>query len=537
MSASEHSCKSTMAGTGPRMLDAARHFCRDTSAAVASTYALAMFVLVGMAGVAWDWTRMTALDSELQNAADQAALAAATQLDGATGAIDRATQAASGLVANITVLANDGDGSALAVAETGGLVFYDGYNQVADTFGAVTTDDAAARVVTVTIEPREAFFAMTPVVGVLRSGQISAQATASLGSAICNTPPVMLCNPLEEDGEDFDPADYIGHGLRLISDDSSAPGNFGFLANGIGTGAQELASALGHDLVPGNCVATDGVTTEPGLKDVVFNALNTRFDIDINGANTCPDGSGNCTAAPMSRKDLVKANLNQTSQCSIGNGNNWQQPPAAGRYAPTGPALLTPTERSAVTVMGYPRDLCHAWSEAGSCTTDSFGVIGTGAWDRDAFFQANYGWDRATWQAVPELSNTPTRFEVYEWETARYLAGTMTNAQIIKTVGGQSSSTKPVCRAEGNASRRKITAAVINCQAEGVSGRTSGVKVSAWVELFLIEPSTTRRRAGPSSEKMTDANDVYVEVIRSVDVGGDGANGDVVRRDVPFLIR
>lgn len=534
MSGTDHSCTSNPAAAGSRMLHGLRHFCRDSSAAVASTYALAMFVLVGMAGVAWDWTRMTALDSELQNAADQAALAAATQLDGTAGSIDRATQAASGLVENNSGMANDNGGTLLTV---GGLTFFDGYDQISDSFGAVTTEDADARVVTVAIAPREAFFSMTPVVGFFRSGPIGASATASLGSAICNTPPVMMCNPLEDEGQDFDPSAYIGHGLRLISDDNSTPGNFGFLANGIGTGAAELAAALGHDLVPGNCVATDGVTTEPGLKDVVFNALNTRFDIDINGENTCPDGSGNCTAAPMSRKDLVKTNLSQTSQCSIGNGNNWQQPPAAGRYAPTVPALLTPTERSAVTVMGYPRDLCHAWSEAGSCASDDFGVVGTGEWDRDAFFQANYGWDRATWEDVPELSSSPTRFEVYEWETARYLAGTMTAAQISKSVGGQSSSAAPVCRNQGDASRRKITAAVINCRAEGVSGRSVDVRVSAWVELFLVEPSMTRRRAGSSSEKMTDANDVYVEIIRSVDVGGDGANGDVVRRDVPFLIR
>ena len=56
-------------------------FWRDEGAAIAPLYALALFGLIGMAGVGWDYGRLMAMDSELQNAADQAALAAATQLD------------------------------------------------------------------------------------------------------------------------------------------------------------------------------------------------------------------------------------------------------------------------------------------------------------------------------------------------------------------------------------------------------------------------------------------------------------------------
>ncbi len=509
----------------------------DTSAAVAAMYALVMFMLVGIVGVAWDWTRMTALDSELQNAADQAALAAATQLDGRADAISRASAAASGLVANTTVMGNDGSGTAVAIPATGGLVFYDGYDQATDAFGTVTTTDAAARVVTVSITPRAAVYTMTPIVGILRSGNIIAKATASLGSAICNTPPVMMCNPMEEDNKEFNPNNYVGYGMRLITDGTDgAPGNFGFLANGLGTGTAELAKSLGWDYVPANCQPTTGVTTEPGLKDVVFDAINTRFDIDTNGANTCPGGSSNCTAAPVSRKDLVKKDLAETTKCGIKN-NEWEQAAPGSRYVPPSARVLTAAERANVKVMGYPRDLCHAHSVDGNCTTDKYSVIGTKDWDRDAFFQANYGWDNATWKSQTGFGDNVTRFQVYEWETARYLAGTMTSAQIRQTVGSTTASTAPVCRSQGDASRRKITAAVINCTAEGVRGRKVNVKVKYWAELFLVEPSMTRKKAGPSSDDLTDKNDVYVEVIRAIDIGGDGATGDVVRRDVPYLIR
>lgn len=516
-----------------------RAFCVDTSAAIAATYALSMFVLVAIAGVAWDWTRMTAMDSELQNAADQAALAAATQLDGKVDAIDRATLAASNLVSNGSLMSNDGGTYELAVQS---LVFFDGYNQAADTFGPVTTDDDDARAVTVTIAPREAVYTMTPVVGLIRSGEVIAQASATLGSAICNTPPVMLCNPLEDDGLDFNPANYIGRGLKLITDnDNGAPGNFGFLANGDATGASNLAAALGYDDPPGNCVPGNGVTTEPGLKDVVFNALNTRFDLDINGANTCPGGDANCTAAPISRKDLVKKTKNGAN-CGI-NGQGWKQAAVGTRYFPPSARMLTALERADVKVIGHPRDLCHAWSESGDCAVDSYGIIGTGVWDRDAFFQVNYGWDNATWKAnqalkdLTKVADNPTRYEVYLWETDRYLAGQLTNAEKHQSDGSNWATATPICRGQGTAARRTITAAVINCQAEGVQGRTPDVDVAHWVELFLVEPSITRRKAGSSSEKLTDANDVYVEVIRAVDVGGDGSTGEVVRRDVPYLIR
>ena len=50
----------------------------DNSAAVAPTVALSLFALIGAGGIAFDYARLASLDTELQNAADQAALAAAT---------------------------------------------------------------------------------------------------------------------------------------------------------------------------------------------------------------------------------------------------------------------------------------------------------------------------------------------------------------------------------------------------------------------------------------------------------------------------
>ena len=87
----------------------------DNSAAVAPIVALSMFALIGAGGIAFDYSRVATLDTELQQAADQAALAAATQLDRAAGAQTRATNAiqdgtaSNRLAANLTRFANDGN--------------------------------------------------------------------------------------------------------------------------------------------------------------------------------------------------------------------------------------------------------------------------------------------------------------------------------------------------------------------------------------------------------------------------------------------
>ena len=75
-----------------------RGFWLNDSGATAALYALALPALVAVAGVGFDYARLAGMDSELQNAADQAALAGVAQLDGKTNACARAAAAASTLV-------------------------------------------------------------------------------------------------------------------------------------------------------------------------------------------------------------------------------------------------------------------------------------------------------------------------------------------------------------------------------------------------------------------------------------------------------
>src|SRR6187551_632300 len=92
------------------MMRLVRALWRNVDGAVAPTVALSLTALLAAGGIAFDYAHLASMDTELQNAADQAALAAATQLDGSNGSRARATAAAQQLLNNKTRFASDVSG-------------------------------------------------------------------------------------------------------------------------------------------------------------------------------------------------------------------------------------------------------------------------------------------------------------------------------------------------------------------------------------------------------------------------------------------
>lgn len=508
------------------MREQLREFWSDERAAVAPTIALALVGLISAGGIAFDYARMASLDTELQQAADQAALAAASQLDGETGARSRATSAAQNLVTNLTYFANDGSGTAVAIETP---VYYSDYDPATGDKDPVATSDANARFVEVSVVARTANYALTPIVA-LFSATMDANAFAGIGSAICNVPPVMICNPAEGTASTFNALAPPGTGLELVAVQGSGPwvpGNFGYLDSGnTSNGAPGLRQALGWNTVPGDCSPQTGVDTEPGATVTATDAINTRFDISDNVS--CPNG-GTCSPARNIRTDLVRPQTGSTggNTCKLHN-QGWQLPDD-----PYLPDSLTPLTSDYPETMGHPRDICHALDDSHA---DRCGQVGTGVWDWDAYFLVNYGWNRATWESNTGLSvnaatgKGPSRFQVYQWELTQYPLGTRT----ASTGPNMIAHGAPICSAPLPADsttpdRRRISAALINCNAAGVSGNSTNVPVIDWIDLFLVEPSLNRDR--------THQGDVYVEVIGSTPSGSNGqVIGQVIRRDVPRLI-
>lgn len=508
--------------------------------AVAPTLALSLFALIGMGGIAFDFSRMASMDTELQNAADQAALAAATQLDGEAGARARAISAAQNLIENLTYFANDGGDDAITVPT---IIFYRDYDPVTGNKGPVATSDADANYVLVTVGARTANYALTPVVAAFSSGAMTASAFATLDSAWCNLPPFMVCAPTGN----FNPDDHIGAGLHLVIGAPNTPGNFGFLQTGFGTGANNLAKAIGWNGSAGGCVATrGGVPTEPGDKVSVRAAVNTRFDMSESG-QTCPAG-GTCSPSTNSRKDLVhhtdSGSLNQ--QCTSSGNRGWSETENPYRR-PTG-TPLDPSTDTYPDIMGHPPDLCHM-TDPNGC-----GIVGDGNWDRNAYFRVNYGWDAAgsgtanDWMIRTGLSTNATRYQVYLWEAANPLPdgagqpgiGTRQGPYTVGNSSGGGSTIKwtdsePVCRPPGipaadtEQDRRRTSVAVINCTGNDPNGRDE-VDPFQWMDVFLVEPSFRRT-------PRTNGDEIYAEVIRSRPLPGIGQTLDnIVRRDVPRLI-
>lgn len=530
-----------------------RHLLGSEDAAVAPTVALSLFALIAAGGLAFDYARMASLDSELQNAADQAALAAASQLDGEAGACSRAAAAARNMITNLTYLANDGalSGTQVTIADeptcdaTGNVRFY---QDKAKTQPA--TDDTNAKFVEIQVDPRRADFALTPIVGAFNSGELRAIAFAGLGEAICRVPPLMMCNPDEDGDPNFTVANYVGVGMRLVANDGGGnygPGNFGFLD--VGQGANDLRAILGRNGDPGECASGSTVTTEPGNMITLRDALNTRFDMYENGLNQACGANGDlCPPSFNTRIDLMRAG-NGNNSCTwsqTGAAQGWQEPSNNYPNLPTttAPRALNDTEIAGLSPMGYPRDICHAFSVEGSCVRDPLGIIGTGTWDRYAYFRSHALTTPANY---PEISDTiamnqflqdtfntltPTRFAVYRWEMGQAFASGTRLDPVVQ--GALTSSGTPVCNPPGvnpgvgEIDRRVLSVAVINCVEEGVQGKTPDTEVTKFIDVFLTEPAVPRQR--------TEIHDIYVEIIGESAQAAQGNNPQLVKKAVPYLI-
>ena len=515
----------------------------DRTGAVAPTVALSLFALIGAGGIAFDYARLATMDSELQNAADEAALAAATQLDGQEGAIQRAVAAAENLLTNETRFANDGQGRAVGDLS---FTFYASYDARADVPGSETSSSSEAKVVRVAVGGREAFYALTPIVGALRSGAITAEAVAGMTVARCKVPPLMVCNPDPAGDPAFD-GDHAGRGLLLAArqnaSDPYGPGNFGFLDSGYETtgGLAVLRRALGQENFVQNCLASDSVLSEPAASAAALDALNTRFDIyssavEVNGV--C--GDGQCPPSANVRKDLMrdaagggacKPADEETSK------KGWKLMPASGRYLPPANAALTSGQRAPLYPMGHPRDICHALSASGACPG---GRLGTGIWDRAAYFQSNYG-ANFPWAGIAALGPRVTRYQTYVWELKNQLSarpsGLNVRFNVPNGAGGIAGRlhNQPVCQPAravapiGDLDRRRLTVAVVNCTGAAGSPGKKRLEPVKWLDVFLVEPSWNRDR--------TTDTDLYVEIIGEARIAGPGGTLHQVERAVPYLIR
>lgn len=425
--------------------------------------AVLVVALVGISALVLDLGRVLALRGDMQAAVDAAALAAALELDGHTGARERARSAARELLAHDSGFAEVNDllgadglpddafqffcviGAATDV-DPGAEGFGDfcgGSEAEPGKFGAVTDEDA--HYVRITLSPalagEERFTArlfFLPVLRVFGEGErdsvgLVTRALAGRAFYFCNFPPMAICDPFEPMGSRFRDEMTEGGHIQLKQQGSNqwSHGNFGFLEPGTGgAGASDVAPYLADEGILG--CEPPVVTTKTGnMSNKTAAALNTRFD-----------AYGEPPAAPFNQPDA------------------WQLWPPAPN------------------VTEYPLDSSTEMTDA---------RFGQGDWDFDNYWAAEHpalpapnGWSN---------SSLPSRWDVYNWEIdngAVPASGTPDPTHLH---------TGAYPPAVSDAGRRLFYVAVLSCEALGLTGGKSDAVVFApdgFARIFML-----RKAEGP----------------------------------------
>jgi hypothetical protein len=246
---------------------AARRLPTDERGSVLIYVALTTAVLMGMVGLALDGSRAMITHSEAQAAADGAALAGASQLDGQTGACDHAKTMATN-VANRQRFAVGGPSYVtIAAGSPRCLSGLPPSDSTAIAGGMVTTSDAASKFIEVTTQQLTHQNTLLDAVSARRTAVIQRSAVAGFRRSLCAASPVMmLCNTAAwRSGVAFDAWSSYG-------------GNKGFVA-GDGCNSANCVHDTLATMTPNFCV-TDSADPAPGDKtNKAQDGVNTRFGI------------------------------------------------------------------------------------------------------------------------------------------------------------------------------------------------------------------------------------------------------------------
>ena len=454
------------------------------------TLFVALPVFFALGAVVVDAHRTYNTFDEAQSFADHTALAAAMELNGQPGAIDRAIKAACGsnpgpLVTGFHTYGRAVGGSRDLAA--GQLTFLSALgpdpsapNQYARAvgdevvctascgnpapcLGLSASVNATARFAEVTTAPVAVDWLIWPVmrafgVDTLASADAAARATAGRNRKVCNVPPVWMCNPLQGTGQSLNDPQFVGMQMLVKSGAPNLPGNFGLLEAFEGTGADKFRDAVSRLNPTGQCTGYV-VATEPGTNaGPVQQGFNVRFDIY--------DGSMNKNdAATPPAWNVTKGQVTSGNSCKLD---------------------------SSTETMAMPRDSCFS---GGTCQPFSglqANRWGRGDWDCTSYWAKNHG-------IAP-----PTGVCASRWATYRY---EIDNNRIPDKSAIGSENGNPTCSTRrpppSQLDRRELIVALVDCIGSGVTGRAS-LPVREYVRVFMTEPVG----ADSSSSK-----DMYVEYL------------------------
>jgi Flp pilus assembly protein TadG len=314
-------------------------FFKNTDGAVAIYAAFVSALIMGAGVLALDFGKAALLKSQMQNAADSAALSAAMQLDGQVGAVERATAVAEDALNLGSSISDQGDKFSLAWTPR----FYSTYDPDTDS-GTLTTSSADALYVEIVMSMEDVTIIMEPILAMISTVsnnidtfQVNARAVATPSHIICDPSPFFICNPNEPDAptanSDYDLLESsnknAGRQIKIKggagAGASFAPGEFGLLCPDPDTygncGAKAINDALGNE-PSGVCKEVVEVETAPGTKlNQVVNGINERFGLYGNPQPNPKAKPAKDIIGHAKDPDVVAALNAGTDVPYLGNGN------------------------------------------------------------------------------------------------------------------------------------------------------------------------------------------------------------------------
>jgi Flp pilus assembly protein TadG len=461
----------------------AKGLLNDNTGAILPYLALMLAVILGLSALALDGSRLMSVQTQLQNGADALALAGAAELDRRPDSIIRAQAAIRQLIAN--PVAGAGMDQTVQVSRIDFLQSLPVNDDLPITSDNLTDDPTLAAYVLVTVSPvkLQTIFPVSLTAGRFNIS-LGAHAVAGYDQVVCNVTPLYVCNPFETAGMTYyqatqalvqansDPRSQ----RRLIRLAGSQRGNVAFGVGSIGYVAAATgffpASACGPNSAYGipqalaasrlrACYRLSAANLLSGEDRLALDGLNTRFDIYANGFYNCrvyaPDQNV--------RKGFV----------ATGNVNWCNAAPAAPKWPmPSPDATPLPVDTDMIRADG---------------TLDTDRPLGNGIWNCAAYW-ANAHFVGPGKNAPPPgctAAASTSRFQVYNYEM---------NFLDDRSLGGEFGG--PRCAAPGEANRRIITAAIINCGSTPVPMRNEAqdVPVAAFGRFFLVLPSNPKSATG-----------------------------------------
>ncbi len=506
----------------PKRARGLRSLWRDRRGAVTIYVVISMPMLLGIGALSIDLGRLMSVNTELQSAADAAAMAGAVELDQKLGARDRARATAAGAVANLQTFATGGadvtiDTTDCALPPVAPCIRFlkklpltDGdpivENRLAQT-------DLEARYIDVHVATRTVTNGLIRLVGGPAIAATSATAVAGKQYVVCGIPLMFMCNPSEPAGNtDLDlPVDFAlleGKQMELFfleGGGTLTSGNFGLVCPAGTEGDSDCGGNAVRDALASNvgeCARL--VTTKSGATlSAIRTGINVRLDYFTQQAKT--------NGVPW--RDLDKfvpaASVTQGGEMNVWNAARCEYDPLPATQA-----------------LGLPRDQCHIDDD---CEVNGAIAgnprVGDGSWDYREYFRINQGCDQsanptckpADWDGITGAASwPPTRYEVYRYELERMPEQVVTPGQTIYDTSGNPVETTaenghtqcfqgtppdipgynyfPAKQRDATllGDRRILPFAVLNCNALEAAGfDTSGkftVQTDDLAYIFLTEP-------------------------------------------------